>query len=257
MKLLNKFLKTSLFSISLLMTGIIGMTQVSALEILATNYSMNATSSKMTAQELCTTANLISTDPTDGVTWECSSANLNTTVAGRYSINVRATDGTDTVLKTIQVKVKANVTNTAPTISLTSSSITIYKGDNINLASYVASAVDNEDGSLTPVITGTVDTSKAGIYSVTYTVTDKGGLKSSAKLTVKVIVKSSGSDDSATLTVENNSDEQSSTTVKTSVEDGTELPSTSDTATKTAGIVLVSSGLIGALALRKKRELND
>ena len=181
---LKNILKTTLFSLAIVGLGVFNASNVNALEILATNYSMNATQSKMTAQELCETAELVTTDPEAGVTWACSSANLDTTAAGKYSINIRATDGSDSVVKTIQVKVKANTTNTAPVLELTKTSETIYKGDSIDLKSYVKTATDAEDGNLTPSISGSVDASKAGIYAVTYTITDSQGMKASAKLNV-------------------------------------------------------------------------
>lgn len=256
-KNLNKIFKATLFSISLLTIGIFSATNVQALEILATNYSMNATLSKMTAQELCTTAGLVSTDPTAGVTWGCTSANLDTTKAGRYSINIKASDSSDSVLKTIQVKVNAVEVNTAPVITLKNSTVTIYKGDSIDLSSYVASATDKEDGNITPVISGSVNTNKTGVYSVTYSVTDSQKLTSSAKLIVKVIVKGTGSDDSAQITVNNTQEEQSSTTVSTSVEDGTELPSTSDVSTMIMEGLLIAGAIFGVVVLKKKRELID
>ena len=50
-------------------------------------------------------------------------------------------------------------------------------------------AFDNEDGDLTSkiVVTGSVDTSKAGSYSLTYTVADSKGLSTTAKSTIKVV----------------------------------------------------------------------
>ncbi len=51
-------------------------------------------------------------------------------------------------------------------------------------------SVDKEDGDLTDqidIVDNTVDTTKAGLYSVTYTVTDKGG--ASAEKTINVVVK--------------------------------------------------------------------
>ena len=51
-------------------------------------------------------------------------------------------------------------------------------------------SVDKEDGDLTDqieIVDNTVDTTKAGLYSVTYKVTDKGG--ASAEKTINVVVK--------------------------------------------------------------------
>jgi LPXTG-motif cell wall-anchored protein len=256
---MKSFLRTTLFSISLFGLSFCAIPGVSALEILATNYSMNATSSKMTAQELCETANLVTTDPSSGVTWACSSANLDTTKAGRYSINIRANDGSNSELKTIQVRVKANVSNTAPVLELTQSSVTIYKGDEINLNSFIKTATDAEDGNLTPTITKNLDTGKAGVYSVTYTITDAQGLKDTKKLTVKVIAKSSESNEAETIVVDNNQTEQAQTTVEntSAVENRQELPSTADTTMINLGIAVIGLAAIGTVLFKRKRELVD
>lgn len=258
-KKINKIFKTALFSFTVMGASLMSAVNVNALEILATNYSMNATSNKMTAQSLCESAGLVSTDPTSGVTWACSSANLDTTKAGRYSINIKASDGSNSIVKTIQVKVKANTTNTAPVIELNKKSATIYKDDAIDLNSFIKTSTDAEDGALIPVISGSVDTSNAGVYAVTYTVTDSQGLRASAKLSVKVIAKSSSvSDEADTIIVDKVQNEESNTTVQpdndAAVENGTELPSTADSTATTLSIALVISALFGAILLRKKRE---
>lgn len=257
-KQMKHVLRTTLFSIPLC-GMVLAATPVNALEILATNYSMNATSSKMTAQELCVSAGLVTTDPKTGVTWACSSANLDTTTPGKYSINIKANDDSDTVIKTIQVKVKSTVTNTAPVLELKNSTVTIYKGDEINLNSYVKTATDAEDGDLTPTITGSVDTSKAGVYSVVYTVTDAQGLKASAKMTVKVATKAPVSNEADTIVVENNQAEESQTTVEDTqaVENGKELPSTADSSAITLGIAMTGIAALGTVLFKRKRELVD
>ena len=259
MSKIKQLLKATLFSLTLFGVSISNTLNVSALEILATNYSMYATSNRMTAQELCTSAGLVTTDPTAGVTWNCSSANLDTTKAGKYSINIKATDGADSVIKTIQVKVKANSTNTAPTLTLSTNSVTIYKGSNIDLNSYVAVAYDHEDGNLSPSISGSVNTNKAGTYAVTYTVTDSQGVRATAKLTVKVIVKGTGSDESASITINNTQNEQTATTVTSStvVDEGKQLPNTADASAVTLSISLIVMSILGAGLLKKKRELID
>lgn len=258
-KNVKSFLRTTLFSISLFGLSIFMIPNVSALEILATNYSMTATSSRMTAQELCESANLITTDPTSGVTWSCSSANLDTTKAGRYSINIRANEGSNTELKTIQVRVKANNSNTAPVLELSQTSVTIYKDSNINLNSYVRTATDAEDGNLTPDISNNLDTSKTGVYTVTYTVTDSQGLKNSKKMTVKVISRGSESNEAETIVVDNNQTEQSQTTVEntSAVTNREELPSTGDNAVVNLSLSFIGLGALGAFLAKRKRELVD
>lgn len=79
-----------------------------------------------------------------------------------------------------------NVSNSQPTIN--ASDKTILLNSSFNYMEGV-SAYDNEDGNLTSSIkySGTVDTSKAGVYTVTYTVTDNSNFSFSkdAKITVK------------------------------------------------------------------------
>ncbi len=81
--------------------------------------------------------------------------------------------------------------NTPPTIALTgSSTMTITVGD--AFVDLGATATDTEDGDLTShvITTGSVNTSSAGTYVLTYTVTDSGGLSTSTTRTV--IVQTSG-----------------------------------------------------------------
>ena len=79
--------------------------------------------------------------------------------------------------------------NTAPVINgVTNKQIAM--GDAFNpLAGITAS--DKEDGDLTSkiVVSGTVDTSKAGVYNLTYSVTDSKGLKTEAIATITVVEK--------------------------------------------------------------------
>ena len=81
-------------------------------------------------------------------------------------------------------------TNTAPTINGVANK-EIYVGDTFNPLTGVT-ASDKEDGDLTSKITvaGSVDTSKAGSYTLTYTVADSKGLKATATAVIKVSEKS-------------------------------------------------------------------
>ncbi len=49
-----------------------------------------------------------------------------------------------------------------------------------------ATATDENDGTITPVVTGTVNTDKVGEYTITYTATDEAGNVGTATRTVKV-----------------------------------------------------------------------
>ena len=88
---------------------------------------------------------------------------------------------------TIKVHMKWVALNEVPVINAEDKTLTV--GDNFDPKSGVT-ANDKEDGDLTDQIEiakNTVDTSKAGLYSVTYKVTDKGGV--SAEKTINVVVK--------------------------------------------------------------------
>lgn len=49
-----------------------------------------------------------------------------------------------------------------------------------------ATASDDEDGTITPIVSGSVNKDKVGSYVITYTATDKAGNQSSATRTVRV-----------------------------------------------------------------------
>jgi len=77
---------------------------------------------------------------------------------------------------------------TGPNIVLTTHKVTVYKGDNINLASYLTSAIDNTDGDMKSQVTyNTIDTSSTGLKTVIYSATDSKGNKSEARLDVDVV----------------------------------------------------------------------
>ncbi len=76
---------------------------------------------------------------------------------------------------------------TAPVISVNGGDVTIEQD-----ASYTdagATAVDNIDGELEVVVTGSVDTATIAKYTITYTATDAAGNSSTATRTVTVIAK--------------------------------------------------------------------
>lgn len=73
---------------------------------------------------------------------------------------------------------------TAPVVTLTGSDVTILLQD-----SYVdagATANDDEDGAITPVMSGVVDNGTIGVYTITYTATDAAGNEGTATRTVTV-----------------------------------------------------------------------
>ena len=259
----------SVFSLSLLLGGMSSLMPVAALEILANNYSMTATANNMSAQELCQSAGIVSTDPRGGVTWKCSSGNLNTTVPGKYSINITATDGSETKNKTIQVRVTKAKTNSAPVLSLTTGEVTIAKGSGFNAASYIAGASDAEDGNLagSVKISGSVNTNKVGTYTVTYSVSDSQGLTATLKLTVHVVENASGntggtgSPAQSTQTGGNGGSGSHGTGITSggsvSSNGGALLPDTADlTASVLGGMATLAIGGI-ALVAKKKKEVTE
>ena len=85
-----------------------------------------------------------------------------------------------------------NISNQAPEIFIDGFKTTIFVGEQFNKLDGV-SAIDFEDGNITDkiVVSGDVDTSKAGEYELTYEVTDKNGNKSSITIIITVIEKQS------------------------------------------------------------------
>ena len=117
------------------------------------------------------------------------SGTVDTTKAGSYNLTYSVVDSKGlkaTTIVTITVSEKTS-TNTAPVINgVTNKEIKI--GSAFNPLTGVT-ASDKEDGDLTSkiVVSGTVDTAKAGAYNLTYSVTDSKGLVTTAKATITVV----------------------------------------------------------------------
>ena len=81
--------------------------------------------------------------------------------------------------------------NYEPTLTVKNASIT--EGESLDLKSLVVSANDKEDGNLKDSVTvkdtGGFNSAKAGTYTVTFTVTDKGGATTTSSATVTVTAK--------------------------------------------------------------------
>ena len=108
---------------------------------------------------------------------------------GTYTITYNVTDSdgnaATTVTRTVTV---VEPGNTDPVITLNgNAAITITAGDGFTDAG--ATATDLEDGNLTSSIqvTGTVDPTTAGVYVLTYSVTDTDGNTVSVTRTVTVL----------------------------------------------------------------------
>ena len=124
-----------------------------------------------------TDAGATATDDTDGdiTSSIITTSTVNTSTIGAYSVKYNATDAAgNTATEVIRV---VNVVDlTKPTITLTgSSTVTTSVGRTYSDAG--ATATDNVDGDLTSSITtvSTVDMTAAGIYSITFNVTDAAG----------------------------------------------------------------------------------
>ncbi|MBC1574017.1 DUF5011 domain-containing protein [Listeria booriae] len=118
-----------------------------------------------------------------------TSNNVNTAVAGTYTVTYSVTDSSGmsaTAIRTVTVK-KAG---TKPTI--TAPNLTLNVGDTFNSMQGV-SAYDQEDGDITSkviVTSNNVNTAVVGTYTVSYKVTDSSGM--SATATRQVTVQNTG-----------------------------------------------------------------
>ncbi|MBA3927684.1 immunoglobulin-like domain-containing protein [Listeria rustica] len=115
---------------------------------------------------------------------------VDTTKAGTYTVKYSVTDAdNNTTTKTITVTVN---TNEKPVITATNKTINV--GDTFSPLADVT-ATDKEDGDLTSsitVVTNTVDTTKAGTYSVKYSVTDADNNTTTKTITVTVVSVTAG-----------------------------------------------------------------
>ena len=112
---------------------------------------------------------------------------MNTKKDGKTTLKITAKDSSgNTSEKSLTVKVGDL---SAPKISLSKSSVEITKGKSFSAKKYLESATDNKDGNLTSKvkISSSVNTKKAGKYTVTYSVSDKAGNTTSKSLKVTVV----------------------------------------------------------------------
>ena len=118
-------------------------------------------------------AGAVAVDNLDGAVAVSSTGAVDTATLGSYEITYTAVDNagnTSTVKRTVNVIADT----TAPIISLNgSANISIFKDALYGDAG--ATATDNKDGLVNVVISGTVDTSVLGAYTITYTATDNAG----------------------------------------------------------------------------------
>ena len=127
------------------------------------------------------------TDNKDGnITANISVDNpVDTATAGTYIITYTVSDEAgNEATETRTVTVELPEDTTAPVITLNGGDVTLAVGD-----TYIdegATATDDRDGNVTVDINSTVDTTHAGIYTITYTATDSAGNSATATRTVTV-----------------------------------------------------------------------
>lgn len=113
---------------------------------------------------------------------------IDTSAVGEYTASFSATDSSgNSSVQTVAIHV---VDTTPPTVSVenygsTGTTVAVIPVGGTYIE-YGATCSDSVNGTLTPVITGSVDTATAGIYTVTYTATDDSGNATSATRTVIV-----------------------------------------------------------------------
>ena len=119
----------------------------------------------------------------DGGETVTSSGTVDTNTVGTYTITYSASDAagnTSTATRTVNV-----VDTTSPVVVLTgAATVTVELGDDYTEQGATAS---DASGTMTVVITGTVDTDTVGSYTVTYTSTDASGNVGTVTRTVNVV----------------------------------------------------------------------
>ena len=125
---------------------------------------------------------------------EVDLSKVDTSKAGIYQITITVKDSfgnetTKTVRVTVNEKGETPEENEVPTI--TADDLTLYTGDKFSKDMLNIKAKDREDGDLADKveISGKVDTSKVGTYTLTLTVKDYKGAIATTKVTVTVKAK--------------------------------------------------------------------
>jgi hypothetical protein len=126
------------------------------------------------------------TDDVDADLTAVIDSTVDTSVAGNYTVTYSVADAAgNAATATRTVKVADAVDTQAPVISLIgAANINLTVGDTYSEAG--ATVTDNVDANLTAGIEGTVDTSVADTYTLTYSVSDAAGNAATATRTVVV-----------------------------------------------------------------------
>ena len=124
-------------------------------------------------------------DEVDGnVTVEINSSTVNISKIGEYNVTVSAEDSVGNSVTEIREVI---VEDTTPPEVTVNGNTTIEIQVNDDYVEENASAVDNSGESIEVVITGEVNSSKAGTYTITYTATDDSNNTGTATRTVSVV----------------------------------------------------------------------
>lgn len=111
---------------------------------------------------------------------------VNLNVLGLYPVTYTVTDGSGNTA--VFVRIFKVVDREKPVITLTGSSVqNIYRWKVYNDSG--ATVTDNYDAGLTPVVGGFVDVNLAGIYYLSYNVTDKSGNKADEKVRIVNVIE--------------------------------------------------------------------
>ncbi|HHT7239845.1 M4 family metallopeptidase [Bacillus cereus] len=130
--------------------------------------------------------------------------NVDTSKTGKYSVEYSVVDSQGvnaTATQTVIVEENGETPDMEPKLTVPVGA-TMNVGDSFDPMAGV-SATDKEDGDLTSKVTvdGKVDTSKAGTYVLTYTITDSKGHEVTAKQTVTVRAREEVKDEKTVLKV--------------------------------------------------------
>ena len=181
------------------------------------------------------------TDDTDGSLQVTTTTTVNAAAPGTYAVTYACTDSSgngSTISRTVTV-----VDTTDPVITLNGPpALTITVGTTYTERG--AACTDNTDGSLTPItISGTVDTSNPGTYTVTYACTDSSGNGSTISRTVTVVAAETPIDTTDPVITINGSSELTITAGTAYTDQGATCTDETDTAptVTTSGTVDTSS----------------
>jgi len=138
-----------------------------------------------------TELNATAVDDVDGNVSVSISGTVDTATVGVYTITYSAKDSSDnnsSKTRTVNVVNEAIVDTTPPVITLNGdANITLTRGDVYNELG--ATALDDVDGNLNVTISGEIDTSTVGSYTITYTAKDSAENEASLNRGVNVIEK--------------------------------------------------------------------